>query len=68
MASACVGGGGRRGGNKMAKKLGNFQAARQATVTVINWLIHRTNKGSLNQGRAGHMARICFQSEKHFKH
>lgn len=36
MASACVGGGGRRGGNKMAKKLGNFQAARQATVTVIN--------------------------------
>lgn len=35
MASACVGGG-RRGGNKMAKKLGNFQAARQATVTVIN--------------------------------
>lgn len=65
MASVCEGVG---GSSKMAKKLGNFQAARQATVTVINWLIHRTNKGSLNQGRAGHMAGICFQSVKHFKH
>lgn len=31
IASACGGGVG-----KMAKKLGNFQAARQATVRVIN--------------------------------
>lgn len=31
MASVCGG-----GSSKMAKKLGNFQAARQATVTVIN--------------------------------